>query len=417
VWDKLVAHPETPSLTITIRSSETGKLETHTIENPVVVLTLSTSASVSPDTPPLDIWDQYRPYPNPNGSGEWVFKPYYANGDDGLINNWVTTHKVDSVSEGGVVTYAPGTALGYLDRHGYDRTCFNPSSPDAVAGSVDAVTVGVTSVGMPWTFGTTPEQAWSGGPADAVWWGQQVVVLVADRDAFVRPSFNPSVRVSTSDLYTDNGIPMWKAADETYRFPVEGEALFDAYQDATAGFRGFIPPTTYLGTTGFQNWLTQWKLNSWTVPSSWETLFTAAGFPFSGMGLTLNWPDFAAESPGDLSTDFAALSEFIHATEKPMFLITVLEPYQYYGAPLPDQVPWCGTCEGDFNRDGLVTSTDLLEMLQYWDAAPSNASLQYKLDRSSPTVGIADLLHLLGAWGPCTWPLQDWMPEDCQQNL
>ena len=142
---------------------------------------------------------------------------------------------------------------------------------------------------------------------------------------------------------------------------------------------------------------------------------TPSGFPFSGLGLTLNWTEFEPEAtdfiPGDLRGPFGALSELIHATTKPMFLVKVLNPNQYYAAPLAHEVPWCETCPGDLNRDGAVNATDLGIMLTNW----GDLGQCFNLDFSSPSVDAGDLGVLFANWGACPeWPLPDLLPLDCE---
>ena len=67
-------------------------------------------------------------------------------------------------------------------------------------------------------------------------------MFVADRDAFVRPSFNPSLRATTRDHPTDDGRPIWDDAAGTYRPPHPGEPLYDSYLKATEHFVGYTTP-------------------------------------------------------------------------------------------------------------------------------------------------------------------------------
>ena len=54
-------------------------------------------------------------------------------------------------------------------------------------------------------------------------------------------------------------------------------------------------------------------------------------------------------------------------------------------------------CPADVNGDGTVGITDLLELLGKWNSADCNADV----DRDE-TVGITDFLAVLVAWGPCS---------------
>ena len=54
------------------------------------------------------------------------------------------------------------------------------------------------------------------------------------------------------------------------------------------------------------------------------------------------------------------------------------------------------SCPADIDGDGTVGITDLLGVLGTWDSADCNADV----DRDE-TVGISDFLAILGVWGPC----------------
>ena len=459
VWDKLVHFGETDGITVQMIDPDTGEVMPYHIANPVLVVTLSTNSpsSFAPNPGLGSIWDGYlpvTPFPDVPDADEVVFRPYYVNSEDGSFNNWMAAHKVIGHTSDGFV-FAPGTPLDYIRNVLGLRTCLNPnSSPNASASAcIIANSSGVTGVGMPFMFAASgtesfdnPYETLPGAvdcvqPAVAQWWKQELFVFVADRDAFIRPSFNPSLRTTTRGLPTDNGRPIWDASNGTYRAPLSNESLYGSYQAATEDFFGFTTmgfgcpqdtdpcapgscakaPTPYFGTAGFEDWLVQWKRNSWTVggnrPSNEQVaeMATPSGFPFSGLGLTLNWTEFEPEAtdfiPGDLRGPFGALSELIHATTKPMFLVKVLNPNQYYAAPLAHEVPWCETCPGDLNRDGAVNATDLGIMLTNW----GDLGQCFNLDFSSPSVDAGDLGVLFANWGACPeWPLPDLLPLDCE---
>jgi len=55
-------------------------------------------------------------------------------------------------------------------------------------------------------------------------------------------------------------------------------------------------------------------------------------------------------------------------------------------------------CPADLNGDGIVNSSDLLELLNSWGSCPGCAA---DLNNDG-VVNSSDLLELLNAWGPCT---------------
>ncbi len=440
VWQKLVSFPESTPLHIQIKDPDTHEIVPYTIENPVLVISLNVNKpSIFSGSGFQSVRDDYLPILDLNSNGEVVFRPYKVNTDDKTYNNWMTAHIAEQ--EGDEVAYAPGTTLHYVREVLGLGGCSDPEDPSSNAiPCVLAPSIGVSGVGMPYMFSNDssaftnpweylPNADSSHQPASARWWKQQLYVFVADRDAFVRPSFNPSMRRTTVELPTQNGRPIWspkKKGTGSYRPPNPGEPLYAAYIKATENFLGYTdnggdnPPTEYQGTQGFEDWLEQWKINNWTPPKGdWEGLDYVVGFPFSGLGLTLNWNEFDPNAkdfvPGDLSGSFGAASEMIHATHHPMFLITYIEPHQYLNEPTNGEVPWCDTCPGDFNRDGMVDGDDLAELLLHWDFGdtPSAEGQCFNIDRQSPTIGAGDLGQLLANWGHCGWPLPEFRPADC----
>ena len=120
----------------------------------------------------------------------------------------MTAHIAEQ-EDGGVV-YAPGTTLHYVREVLGLGGCSDPEDPAPNAmPCVLAPSIAVSGVGMPYMFpgddGSVPfSDPWeyrpgigADQPASARWWKQQLYVFVADRDAFVRPSFNPSMRRTT----------------------------------------------------------------------------------------------------------------------------------------------------------------------------------------------------------------------------
>jgi hypothetical protein len=441
VWEKLVSFPESDQpLTINVQYHPDDPPVPYTIDNPVIVISLNVNKpSTFAGGGFRSVRDAYLPILDLDSNGEAVFRPYEVNTHDKTYNNWMTAHIAEQ-EDGGVV-YAPGTTLHYVREVLGLGGCSDPEDPAPNAmPCVLAPSIAVSGVGMPYMFpgddGSVPfSDPWeyrpgigADQPASARWWKQQLYVFVADRDAFVRPSFNPSMRRTTERLPTQNGRPIWSVEKGvgSYRAPTADEPLYDAYITATADFVGYTdngrnnPPTEYRGTQGFEDWLVKWKSNSWdSAPRDWQDLDYVVGFPFSGLGLTLNWNEFDPEAkdfvPGDLSGSFGAASEMIHATHHPMFLITYIEPHQYLNEPAAGEVPWCDTCPGDFNRDGMVDGSDLAELLLHWDygGVPSADGQCFNLDRQSPTIDSGDLGQLLSNWGGCAWPLPDFRPADC----
>ncbi|MAB83076.1 MAG: hypothetical protein CMJ24_06530 [Phycisphaerae bacterium] len=459
VWDKLVSFG--PSASMTIFAQDTG---VHvgtppppaqvTIENPVLVVTVDTSdwSDLLPFRCGTDCDVPYQE--------EWVLRSIDVEDMSTLPTAnqtpWFGAHMIEHVFKDGTVTYHIGTTLGYLDDVlNVNREELNPTSGQPGA-AVYAASLAPTGVGMPWTFNSPPgfggpdyPLPWEGGGAS--WWQQRYLVFIADRDAFVRPSFNPSMRETSSALDTANGKPWWNpdflaecSSDYgSYDYPPDQNDLKPAFDTATANFHAVLGPlydsqnteimplTTYEGPEGFLQYMAEWKRESWDTPSwapqdgswDWTQSTQAAGFPFSGLGLTLNWTQFWPEAiefeKGDLNNPFGATSEFIHATKgKPIYLVGILDPYQYLGKSLANQVPWCDTCIGDFNRDGVVGVLDLMLLLEHWGESTSDLGadfpLQYNMDKRSAEIDVLDLLDLLQVWGPCEWPL-DWRPVDCLQ--
>ena len=66
----------------------------------------------------------------------------------------------------------------------------------------------------------------------------------------------------------------------------------------------------------------------------------------------------------------------------------------HFGPPGPGKCPW------DLDRNGSVGVSDLLSLLGTWGPCPPNADCPADFD-SSDDVGVSDFLELLGNWGPC----------------
>ncbi|MBC02636.1 MAG: hypothetical protein CMJ34_04945 [Phycisphaerae bacterium] len=425
VWESLVSLPDSEPVSFYARAwtaplespGETGLV---TLENPVFVLTLSTSASVidPSSNPPFGLLQTYAPR---YVDGTWVLSEYRANPVDQLNNQWVTIHQPNPDSSTG---FSRGTILDFVPRSlGLDRECFNPTiNPPAGSGSDPcdaAIFTGVAGVGMPYAFANLGGDVFDSS-AGAPWWRQQLFIFVVERDAIIRPSYNPNPRRSSPALRTDDGRPIFDPKGPKgpgYRFPRPDDDLWDAYLDATEGakpFVGYSDGVTYEGSYGFRQWLARWQENSWGDPPGSDDIDDWAdkgAFPFSSIGLTLNWPGFDPDRGSIAEAPFGALSEFIHKGGQSMYLVGIREAHQYVGAPneFLDEVTWCDTCPGDLNRDGVVDGVDLSILLTNW----GSTSTCYTIDKTLPTVGIADLARLLVAWGPCGWPLPEMRPPDC----
>ncbi len=386
---------------------ETGQLEEVpvTIEHPVLVVTL---VAINYQGICLDgnfIWPRLRP-----------LERYTCRCDANGGNIWFT---ID------------GNMREYLSEDiGLDLACLNPGIDPELAELPcnDAISWAVPSVGMPFGFGPLEPNPWV-NPGAGAWWQQQVVVAVADRNAFVRPSYNPTVGPGTKDMPTDGGLPIW---DDTldppsYRLAVKGEPTYAAQQAILEDFVGYIyvdfpePPDCqtgaggcngalpYLGADGFEEWLGQWQANSWNGdgtpdPSPYSL------FPFTGVGLTGDWQNWGvSDAPTSLS--LPALSEFILKGEQDVWILGNWPVAQYLADIEADQVPWCDSCTGDLNLDGRVDEIDLDILLSLWGTPNTCANL----DKTDAYIGGGSLLRLLAKWGDCPeWPLPELRPSGCE---
>ena len=425
VWESLVTLPESPEISFFAREWA-GPLQTPgdvglvTLEDPVLVVTWSSNASyIDPNsTPPIGLLQTYAPkFEN----GTWILAEYRANPDDQLLNQWLTIHQPNADSETG---FSQGTLLDFLVRSlDVERECLNPSinppSPSSADPCDASIFMGVAGVGMPYAFANLGADVFD-DVAPAPWWRQQLFVFVVERDALIRPSYNPNPKRTTPGLPTGNGVPIFDPAapgGASYRFPRSDDDIWRSYLEATDGerpFVGYANGEIYRGSYGFREWLYKWQSNSWGDPAGSSDLGDWAqnfAFPFSSIGLTLNWPGFDPGHGSIATAPFGALSEFIHKGEQSMYLVAIREGYQYMSPPneFLGEVSWCDTCPADLNRDGTVDAIDLSMLLVAW----GTTSTCYTIDKSLPRVGVPDLARLLAAWGPCGWPLPKMRPDDC----
>ena len=387
------------------------------IEEPVLMITNDFQAG---DQGAAFNWESYRPL------GRDLLQEFVATGpaDDGG-NIWFSAH---------------GQASRFMDEQlGLSRDCFNPLEAGLPA-CERAVLNSIAAHGVPYSFNPPGVTYTDPGDPDAcpivdgtydaflsnLWWKERVLVFIADRSTFVRPSFNPTT--GTAPGMAD-GRPGWDRSEASYRFPQASESpgwtgpSLDEVALATADFVGYSGDQVYRGWTGFQAWYSQWKVNSWgnatgDFPDESSRISCPySTFPFSGLGLTAYWPATPATGPADFRSSFVGVSEFISKGEKPLYLVAIREHSAYYGAPdftdgdgPPGQVSWCDACPGDYDMDGVIDGRDLALLLLNW----GSTSLCYTIDKTDPVVNGNDLALLLANWNAeCGWPLSEWRPPDC----
>jgi hypothetical protein len=302
-----------------------------------------------------------------------------------------------------------------------DPSCLNPGIDpvDAQAPCRKAISWTVPAVGMPYAFGDLVYPYINPG-GNGAWWQQQVMVAVADRNSFVRPSYNPTVGPGTKTMPTDGGVPIW--AGDTYRLAEDGDPTYAAQQAILEDFVGYIYTTSqdpndcesteggcsgtkpYIGAEGFAEWLDQWQTNSW------ENDDPHFRFPFTSVGLTGDWQTWASKT-GAPSETLPALSEFILKGDQDIYVLGNWPVAQYLGGRQEGQVDWCDSCSGDLNLDGRVDGTDLDILLSLWNTPNTCANL----DKTDAYIGGGSLLRLLNKWGECpAWPLPEMRPYGCE---
>ncbi|MCH2133650.1 MAG: hypothetical protein MK116_07860 [Phycisphaerales bacterium] len=316
-----------------------------------------------------------------------------------------------------------GNVGEYLDGLDVDRSCFNMSVKlDACE---QAIAWGVPTVGLPFGF----EQTAEGQPYDNVigaWWKEYMLIGLADRRAFVRPSYNPTVAEATCDWKTRNGVPIWSSHRDQYWYAKHGTPAHAAQQAAindpsgNPEFQFKAYNTDMSVSTNFRAWMADWQVNSW-VPAGPPGACYVSGFPYTAIGLTANWQ--FAEEGCDLDPAFLSLSEFILKADAPIWWFGRRSAPQYLGTREPGQVSWCDSCWGDVDMTGAVDVGDVLMVMDAWGT--DNPCLDfaggYDHNDCGPyeqmrSVYVNDILWMLDKWGPCNgWPegLESLRPADC----
>ena len=381
------------------------------IENPVLVVTLAATT-----------WHRTCWSENASWLSMRSLEQYTCKCDQNGGNIWFTL-------DGNMAEYLENDLL-------VDRSCLNPGidPSDSQTPCNDAIFWGVPSVGMPYAFGALEPTPFV-NPNDAgAWWQQFVVVAVADRSAFVRPSYNPTVGPGTKDKPTNNGIPIWDEDLGRYRLAQPGDPTYAAQQEILKDFVGYVytsaepvPPgcesgisgcegsDPLMGPEGFEEWLNIWQVNSWDggpdgINCDEYFPIPYCQFPFSSIGLTGDWQTWAT-SKAPASETLPALSEFLLKGDQNIYVVGTWPVAQYLAKVNSDQVPWCDSCDGDLNLDGVVNAIDLEILLSLWGTENTCANI----DKRSAFVDGASLLRMLTQWGPCPqWPLPELRPAGCE---
>ena len=373
-------------------------------------------------------WENYRPI------GPDFLQEYVTNGDD-EGNIWVTAH---------------GQAKSFLNGELMlrDECLYELPGSGSAAGCERAVLNGVASVGVPYSWSPlsqtineyhyedpcplVPRSYFEYRVTGSAWWQQRLLVFIADRSSFFRPSFNPTTGTGTED---NAGVPRWDPKQVRYRIPRPGDAAdgngpsWNAYLEQMENFVGWsaMDGRELRGPDGFEDWLLDYRKKSWGEPSGdfvgpnadkqYPCLY--APVPFTSVGITGYWPAVPDSGPIDFMGPFSALSEFVSVGEQPMYLVAIREADEYLGsadltglpAPAPDEPQsWCDLCPGDYDRNGIIGGEDLAILLTNW----GSTNTCFTLDRSDPIINGNDLALLLSNWQyQCEWPLSDWRPPDC----
>ena len=380
-FDQLRVVPDHESITFEGWAENGIERETVTLDNPVLVATWTFTQS---------------PASGPNGVAWENFKTlqrYNCNGNDNVGGNiWFTLH---------------GNAVNLIrDRYPDGTICLDPAKS---SGCQNAIYYGVPTVGVPYGF-NDPDGDDPSGP----WWRQFIMLAVVERDSLIRPSYNPTVIPNTTRNGTRDGVPIWDPEPgpsptnpegrPSYRLAREGvdpDDVFMAQYEAASDFVGYVTwqgkPQEYRGWEGLALWLDAWGLNSWDGADTSGSPYSK--FPYTKVGLTWGWQNLADGEP--LGT---ACSEFILKGEKPIYVIGTWEGAQYLTANQSDEdgmIPWCETCGGDLNMDGVVDGLDIGVMLVHW----GSENPCYNISKTNRTVGADDLGLLFANWGPCErWP-------------
>ena len=355
------------------------------LENPVLVTTWVFSAASDPASVAFQKFKPLQAY-RPDANADTI----------AMSNLWVTLD---------------GNMKWYLDEVvGMDRSCLNPMV--SAAACKDAVAWGLPTVGMPYALPSRPldmNDAYASDPGGIAWWQATMVVAIADRDAFVRPSYNPTVNPTTDGHVTDNGVPIWDAVSSSYRLAGPGDGpIYAAQQQAVDDFVGIRFDGTFCtGPDGFAECLVAWQQVSWFGDTGDPSNNPYAQFPYSSIGMTGDWQ--LLDEPG-IEDGFFAQSEFILNGNASMYVIGDWSGSQYLGIPQEGQVPWCDSCAEDLNMDGVVGVDDLLLVIDSY----GGHNICANFDKETPLVNVDDLLLVLGKWGECPgWPEGIPRPADC----
>lgn len=396
------------------------------LEDPVLMITFDQNVSNQYNSTDIVDWESYRPL------GRGLLQEYVVNPLDGETNQWFTSHL---------------NGREYMATQlGLDPECFNPLTAGA-DGCTLAINQALASVGVYWAGGPlgveNPANSCErlgpyfpyASPPGHLWWRDRVLVFVADRSSFIRPSFNP---ITTRDEpgtrpATNDGVPRWDGS--SYVFPTAADPrdgngpTYDAYLETVQDFVGYIangngpnntpevfrskllPDGTFID--GFQAWHQGWRDFCWGNPIGSDPC-PYYNWPFSGIGITVNWTQMPPKGPADFNSAFSAASEFISIGEKPIYLVAIREAHEYFGSPEPEAstTTWCDACPGDYTQDGIIDGADLATLLLNWGCT----NLCLTIDRSDPFVDGNDLALMLANWNHfCEWPL-DWRPADCGQT-
>ena len=314
------------------------------LEDPVIMVSWDFNAG-NATNPALD-WESYRPI------REDLLRQYTVNGTDGETLMWFSPH---------------GQMNEFMrDQLDLDRECFNPlTAADPEAACDRAILNGLAFVGVPYANG--PLGAEYPDPNDSgdcpmvegsyfplstnpklAWWRERALVFVAERSAFIRPSFNPTTGDGPG---TAGGRPGWDPSISQYRFPGPNEGprwdgpSYEAFLEETMNFVGFQNVNgnvrRYEGPEGFKNWLADWKtFNAWGNADGDFTGGNEAdkficpyySWPFSGLGISAYWPATPSAGPVDYMSSYSAASEFISVGEQHLYLVAIREP-TYLGSP------------------------------------------------------------------------------------
>lgn len=392
------------------------------LEDPVLMVTWDQNVGNENSGGNLD-WESYRPL------GPGFLQEYVVNGTDGETNQWFTPHRNGSE---------------YLkEQLGLDPACFN-ALESGDRGCTLAITQALATVGVYWAGAPLGEAEPAPNECRLVpgtydpfadvdghlWWRDRLLVFIADRSSFIRPSFNPTTTRDREDgPGTNDGVPRWNGS--SYAFPTSEDPedgngpSYQAYLETVADFVGYIdqgdagvveyrsgPNPDGSFHDGFQAWHRAWRDYCWGVPVG-STTCPYWVWPFSGIGITVNWTQMPPKGPADYAGAYSAASEFISIGEKPIYLVAIRDAHQYLGSPPPESggTTWCDLCPGDYDQNGFIDGADLATLLLNWNS--ENVCLT--IDRTDPRVDGNDLARLLTNWGRfCEWPL-DWRPEDCRR--